>query len=74
MTGAEYQKMIDAFGLTQVDSATMLGVNGRTVRRWVADDVPIPASAAIVLRLMKKYKIDPDTINKVGEADRVTPD
>ena len=73
MTGAEYQKLIDAFGLTQVDSAIMLGVNDRTVRRWIADEVPIPHHAALVLRLMKKLKIKPELVVQVGEADRVTP-
>jgi hypothetical protein len=62
MTGAQYQKAIDRFKLSQMDSARMFDVNGRTVRRWISDDVPIPHSVAIVLVLMRKYNIAPEQI------------
>ena len=53
MKGQEYEKRISALGLNQVQSAIMLGVNDRTVRRWIADDAPIPHPVAIVLTLMQ---------------------
>lgn len=62
MKGAQYQKLIDSLGLSQVDSAIMLGVNDRTVRRWVVDYVPIPHAVAILLTLMKKKKIKPGEV------------
>ena len=68
MKGQEYAKRIDALGLNQVESAIMLGVNDRTVRRWIADDAPIPHPVAIVLTLMRKCKIRPDFVIKVAPA------
>jgi len=38
----------------QTAIARALGVDPRTVRRWVSGGVPIPGSAAVALRLMHK--------------------
>jgi hypothetical protein len=62
MTGAQYQKAINRLHLSQMDSARMLAVNGRTVRRWIADQVPIPHSVAIVIKLMIDRDIAPEEI------------
>jgi DNA-binding transcriptional regulator YiaG len=62
MTGAQYQKAIDRLNLSQVESALMLHVNDRTVRRWISNDVPIPHSVAIVFKLMTERGISPDEI------------
>ena len=71
MTGDEFQEAIDALGLTQVESAAMLGVNGRTVRRWIGDDAPIPHPVVIVLGLMRKFKIKPAVVKRSFPFDGV---
>ena len=62
MKGTEYGKAIERLGLSQVGAAKLLGVNDRTSRRWIADEVPIPHTAAMVLRMMLKYKLDVDEV------------
>jgi hypothetical protein len=62
MTGKEYRKALDNLKLSQMDASRVLRVNGRTVRRWIADEVPIPHSVVLVLLLMQKYELGPDQI------------
>jgi hypothetical protein len=62
MNGKQCRARLDRLRLSQMDASRMLQVNGRTVRRWIADEVPIPHSVEIVLTLMEKYKLDADQI------------
>lgn len=41
------RSMIERSGISQRALARALGVNERTVRRWVAGDSPIPRSAML---------------------------
>lgn len=48
-TPAGLRARIEAAGITQGEAARLLRVDERTVRRWLAGDVPIPAAAACLL-------------------------
>lgn len=49
MTGQEIQEHLRALGLTQAESAQLLGVSARTMTRWCTggEEVPGPAEAAL---------------------------
>lgn len=68
MTPEEYEDAIAALGLTQTSSAKLLGVDARTVRRWVAGDRDIPAPAVRFLRFLVAAKIPPARVLKLLEA------
>jgi len=40
-------------------------VNERTSRRWALGELEIPRLVALVLHLMIRFKIDPDSLEKV---------
>ena len=69
MNGTEYGKAIERLGLSQVGAAKLLGVNDRTSRRWIADEVPIPISVAVTLRLMIKKQIDIDYVQAITDRE-----
>lgn len=52
MTADEFRDGLELIGYTQTRFARLVGVNGRTCRRWALDDGDIPGSVAILLRLM----------------------
>ena len=47
----QFRHALRQLGLNQVQAAKRLGVNARTVRRWVAGDSRIPESVSLLLRL-----------------------
>jgi transcriptional regulator with XRE-family HTH domain len=49
MTGAQLRKLLAGHGLTRVALADKLGVDARTVRRWLAGTTPIPRAAEIAI-------------------------
>ncbi len=51
MSPQQFRHALRHLGLNQVQAATRLGVNPRTVRRWVAGDSRIPESVTLLLRL-----------------------
>jgi hypothetical protein len=59
MTGSQLRKLLDELGWTQLGAARTLEVDGRTIRRWIADETAIPQSAAVLLRLIDAGKITP---------------
>lgn len=66
MTGAEYEAAIGRLGLTQEAAGTFLGVAGRTSRRWVSGDAPIPEAVALLLRVMVARGLDAATVQATG--------
>ncbi len=46
----QLREAITALGTNQAALARMVGVNPRTMRRWIAGDSPIPRTAAILIR------------------------
>ena len=67
MTSDEYRTAIAALGLTQASAARLLGVTGRTSRRWAAGDRPVSEPAARFLRyLIATGKTGDDIREKLG--------
>ena len=58
MTPDQFRDTLRRLGLPQVRAATLLGVDGRTVRRWVGGERPIPEMVARVLRAAERGKLD----------------
>jgi DNA-binding transcriptional regulator YiaG len=48
----EYADAIDTLGLSQLASAKLLGVDGRTSRRWISGERDVPEPAARFLRYL----------------------
>jgi DNA-binding transcriptional regulator YiaG len=48
----EYASAIEHLGLSQLAAAKLLGVDGRTSRRWVSGDRDVPEPAARFLRYL----------------------
>lgn len=59
MTQKELKAALKALGLTQMGASRLFGVDGRTVRKWVAGDAPVPGSVALCLNLMIRYGVTP---------------
>jgi DNA-binding transcriptional regulator YiaG len=51
MSPQQFRQALRQLGMSQVQAAKRLGVNPRTVRRWVAGDSRIPESVSLVLQL-----------------------
>lgn len=57
MTPEQYRAALVKLELTQVGAAELLGVDGRTSRRYAAGDADIPRPTAKLLRLMLAGKL-----------------
>lgn len=62
MTPKQYADAIERLSLSQRGAAKFLGVDERTSRKWIAGDARIPESAAKLLRLMVRLKLNPDDV------------
>ena len=51
MTPAEFKSALAALGLSQMRAARILGIDGRSIRRYVKGERGISESTAILLRL-----------------------
>jgi DNA-binding transcriptional regulator YiaG len=51
MSPQQFRNVLRRLGVNQVQAAKRLGVNPRTVRRWVAGDSRIPESVSLLLQL-----------------------
>lgn len=49
MTPSQLRGILKKLGFTAREAAARLGVDERTVRRWLAGDSPIPTAAAVLL-------------------------
>jgi DNA-binding transcriptional regulator YiaG len=54
MTPKQFRHAINRLDLSQVKAAKFLGVDPRTVRKWVAGDSRIPHSVELLLTLLPK--------------------
>jgi DNA-binding transcriptional regulator YiaG len=54
-----YRALIAALGLSQASAARLLGVDGRTSRRWAAGDRDVPAPAERFLRYLEASGTSP---------------
>jgi hypothetical protein len=57
MTGKEFKRALGHLNVSQLGAGRLLGVDGRTVRAWVADAARIPEGVAILIRLLVAGKI-----------------
>lgn len=57
MTPTALRATLAALGLTQAEAAHMLGVDERTIRRWLAGERKIPEPAARLLGLIEAYPV-----------------
>jgi hypothetical protein len=62
MNGLEYQKCIDRLGMSRANAAEFLGVNSTTSRRWTTDVHAIPDSVAMLLLVMIRYNLTPNSV------------
>lgn len=66
MTHNQFRSAIKRLGLSQPQAGRLLGAKGeRTPRRWASGEIPVPAAAEAILRLLLDGKI---TIQDVEQA------
>jgi len=65
MSPHQYRAALAKLDISQVKAAHLLGVDPRTSRAWALDQARIPASVAIVLRLMVKGRITVEDVEQV---------
>jgi hypothetical protein len=56
MTANQFNAALAKLGYTQVGFARQLELGERSVRRWAADEYPVPTPVAMLLNLMLKTK------------------
>ncbi len=59
MTGRQLRAALKQLGLAQTATARLLGVNVRTMRRWIAGDVPVPRMVELVLDCWRHHATPP---------------
>ena len=59
MTADEFRAELDRLGLSQMECSRIMGVDGRTVRRWALGERPIPPLARNFLRFYRPRKRKP---------------
>lgn len=57
MLPKELERLLKNLGLTQVRAANILGVDARTMRKWLSNQARIPHATAQYLRTIVKFKI-----------------
>ncbi|MGG3814226.1 hypothetical protein ABEV34_21640 [Methylorubrum rhodesianum] len=77
MSAAQMREALEALGLTQAGGARLLGVDGRTVRRWCTEEGKgareVPPTVARFLRFLIGSRIEPAEVMKVlGNAPEPT--
>ena len=60
-TRKSYKSLIKSVGLDQRQAARFLDINERTSRRYASGDWPMPRSTAILLCLMARKGIKPES-------------
>lgn len=64
MTPTQFRAALNRLGLTQVGAARLFDVDGRTARRWIAGDLPVPTAVAVLINLLLSGKIQISDIEK----------
>jgi len=52
MTAKEYRAILGQLNISQMEAGRLFQVGARTSRRWALDEVRIPTTVAMLLRLM----------------------
>lgn len=59
MTPARFKSIIeDDLKLSQLAAARLLGIDGRTCRRYIRGDLPVPPPLARLLAYIEKYGVE----------------
>jgi len=67
MNGMEYREAIVDRGMTQVGAARFFGVDGRTSRKWIAEESPVPPAVAQLLQVMLHYDLSPGDVRNISQ-------
>ncbi|ESX78464.1 helix-turn-helix domain-containing protein [Mesorhizobium sp. LSHC414A00] len=57
MTPAAFKATIERLGLSQLAAARLLGIDGRTCRRYIKGDLKIPQPLARLLAYIERYGV-----------------
>jgi DNA-binding transcriptional regulator YiaG len=68
MTADECRETLQDLELSAYAAARLLGVNDRTVRRWIAGDLEVPPTAERFLRYIARTGARPEKVMEVLEA------
>jgi transcriptional regulator with XRE-family HTH domain len=63
MNGKQLQRLLDAAGLSQRGAARRLGIDERTMRRYIADELPVPRSVQIALERLRGGVVGVDELD-----------
>jgi DNA-binding transcriptional regulator YdaS (Cro superfamily) len=63
----EFQRTLSRLGLSQVRAAHLLGVDPRTVRRWILGERALPVTTAILVGLLGAGKITAKDIESLKD-------
>jgi DNA-binding transcriptional regulator YiaG len=55
MTPTEFRAALDRLGLTQMGAGRVLGVDGRTVRRWASGESDVPEPVRRLLLACERH-------------------
>jgi plasmid maintenance system antidote protein VapI len=55
LTGAQLQKLLDRAGMSQRGAARAMGIDERTMRRYVAGDAEIPRVVELAMRCLAEH-------------------
>jgi len=56
MSSSEFEKALATLGVNQIEAAELLGVDDRTIRRWVGKERDVPGPAIQFLRYLVAIK------------------
>jgi DNA-binding XRE family transcriptional regulator len=62
MTPDHFRVALEKLGLTQGQAAWFLGISIRTINGYANNQYPVPRSVALLLRLMIRYDIKPESL------------
>jgi transcriptional regulator with XRE-family HTH domain len=59
LTPQQLEHVLFLLGMSQEACGRYLGVSGRTVRRYIRGERPIPESTVLLLRALVNFKVQP---------------
>lgn len=67
VTGQDLRDVLNRMGITQREFGYMMDRDARQVRRWVADENPIPRPVAIIIRWLQMQPHDAALLRQIVE-------
>lgn len=67
MTRDDYRVALDRLGLAQEEVGRLLGVGGRTARRWASGEVDVPGPVEVHIRLWMERPEILDVVRKIAQ-------